>query len=91
MFELTLIWIVLVVVVIVLAIARKIVSRGEDDVIHLRDSEAGLVPKQALVSRLLDRIDRWEKTLTIFMLIYGAVLLAGFLYRAWEQGKHLPR
>ena len=91
MFELTVVWVLLAAIVVGLAIARKVTSRGEDDVLHLRDSESGLISKQARVSYLLDRFDRWGKTVTVFLVVYGLTLLVVFLYRAWVQGEQLSR
>ena len=79
-------WVVLTAGVLALAIYRKLVARGECDVIHLRESELPLVPAQEAFAHRLDTVDFWGKALTAASVAYGLVLVAVFLYVAWNQG-----
>jgi heme/copper-type cytochrome/quinol oxidase subunit 2 len=74
-------WGVLAIVVVFLIIYRKQISSHEDDSIHLE----GSVPTQqvALANRLAS-IDRWGKTLTIVVAVYGVALAAIYLYQVWN-------
>lgn len=79
-------WLILTVVVIGLALYRKFVSRfREDDLLHLAEGEARLIPKQVAATRSLERIDFWGKALTVINVVFGLALLAVFLYDAWRH------
>jgi hypothetical protein len=79
-------WAALTAGVIALAIYRKVLARGECDVLHLRESELPLVPHQEEFAQRLDRLDFWGKVLTVASVSYGFLLGALFLYRIWSQG-----
>ena len=53
----------LVMIVVGMIVWRKIVSRNEDDQLHVLHAEA--VPQQASVANKLDVIDKWGKLLTV--------------------------
>ena len=89
MFTLTSVWAILASAVIALALYRKVAARGEDDMLHVRESEAAINAKQSALAKTLNRIDRWGKTLTVAVVLYGIVLLARFLYVGWEQAQQL--
>jgi hypothetical protein len=78
-------WVVLTAGVLALAIYRHLVARGECDVIHLRESELPLVPAQEEFAHRLEMVDFWGKALTVASVAYGLVLVAVFLYEAWNQ------
>ena len=79
-------WTVLTAGVLALAIYRHFVAKDEFDVIHLRESEIPLVPGQERLAHRLDTVDFWGKALTAASVAYGLVLVAVFLYQAWNQG-----
>jgi len=74
-------WGVLAIVVVFLIIYRKSVSSQEDDSIHLEGSAP--VHQVALAHRLAS-IDRWGKTLTLIVAVYGVALAAVYLYQIWN-------
>ena len=80
------VWTVLAAVVIGLAIYRKLVSRRELDVIHIRDSEAALIPQQELLVHRLGWIDHWGKLLTVATMAYGFLIAMVYLVRLWQEG-----
>ncbi len=82
---LTAIWAIMTATVLVLAIYRKIVAVDEDDMVHVSDGEQHLIGKQKMVAQKLDVIDRWGKTLTVVVLVYGLALAAWYLYQVWQQ------
>lgn len=47
-------WMLLAVVVIGLALYRNLISRGELDIIHVRDAEAELITQQESIAHRLD-------------------------------------
>ena len=79
-------WLILTAVVIGLALYRKFVSHfREDDLLHLAEGEAKLIPSQVAAARSLERIDFWGKALTVVDVLFGLTLLAVALYRAWQR------
>jgi hypothetical protein len=84
MLALWILWAVLTVVVIMLAVFRKIAARNEDAFVHLADSEVSNIPPQAAVARRLDLIDFWGKSLTVVDAAFLVVLLGIVCYNAWQ-------
>jgi hypothetical protein len=67
-------------VVAAIAVYRWIVSRQEDDFLHL-DARAGeVIANQRSVTRSLGQVDRIGIGLTIATGVYGLALVAIFLY-----------
>ena len=89
MFALWIIWSGLTFTVILLAVARKITARKEDECVHLADSEALAISQQVAVAGRLERIDRWGKTLTIIDVVFGLVLVTMMCISAWQQSQTL--
>jgi len=82
-------WIALACGVAGLAAYRRTVANREDDVLHVRASDAGEVAKQTLLARRLDIVDRWGKILTVAAAAYGVLLGAAYLYQIWLEGLRL--
>jgi hypothetical protein len=76
-------WIVMAIVVIVMIAWRKVVSRQEDETLHVMDT--GAVTHQVDVAHKLDVIDKWGKILTAVTIVYGLVLAALYLYQSWVE------
>jgi len=75
-------WGVLALVVVFLIIYRKTVSNREDDALHL----VGDAPsQQTSVAHKLLVIDRWGKTLTAIVAVYGIALAAIYLLQIWNN------
>jgi hypothetical protein len=75
-------WCLLALVVLSLALFRKLTSMREDALIHIGPGEERLIPKQVEMTNKLHTIDAWGKTLTVIV-IAGGLLLAGiYLYKA---------
>jgi len=74
-------WGVLAIVVVFLIIYRKSVSSQEDDSIHL---EGSMPTVQVALAHRLASIDKWGKTLTIVVAVYGVALAAIYLYQVWN-------
>ena len=79
-------WALLAAVVIGLAIYRKLVTRGELDLVHIRDSEAALIPQQELLTRRVNWIDQRGKLLTVVTVAYGFLIALVYLVRLWQEG-----
>ena len=63
----------------------------EDDVLHLKAADGPQVSQQAWISARLDFIDRWGKTLTIAVVIFGIILAAIAVSQQWvDSTKLLP-
>jgi len=74
-------WGVLAIVVVFLIIYRKAVTNREDDSIHL---EGNVATEQVTLAHRLAAIDKWGKTLTIVVAVYGVALAAIYLYQVWN-------
>ena len=77
------IWACLAMAVLGLALYRKLVTRNEDDYVHVADGEAKLIPQQVATAHTLDVIDHWEKILMIVAVVAGVLLGAAYLYQFW--------
>ena len=82
-------WAVLTLVVISLAVARKIAARRDDEYVHLAVGEAAAISQQVAVAEKLDKIDHWGKTLTVVDVVFGLVLVALACFNAWQQSTQL--
>jgi len=79
------IWAVCGLAVLALALYRKILTfHGDDEFVHLAAGEQALIPQQVALAHKLDVIDRWGKGLTIFTVAFGLLIVAVFLYAAWQ-------
>ena len=76
--------VLLVMIVVGMIVWRKLVSRNEDDQLHVLHSE-GVAPQQAMVANKLDVIDKWGKLLTAVAAVVGLVLGALWVYQIWIQ------
>ena len=76
-------WAALAVVVIVMAIYRSVIAIHEDDSLHIRDDEAGVVAEQTALGRKLDVLDRWGKILTVVTVATGLALASVYVYSSW--------
>lgn len=75
-------WAGLVAMVLLLALYRLFLTHGTWTVLHVRHSEASLVPRQVLHEHLLDRIDFWGQVLTAAAVLLGLLLAAVYMYIA---------
>ena len=67
-------WVVLGVIVLVLAMYRTKLARVEDDAIHFSEREAALVNQQTQFAHRVEVVERWGKTLTVVLILYGVAL-----------------
>jgi hypothetical protein len=84
-YSLLLLWVGLAVVVLTLALYRKLIARAEDMSLHVAVPESNLSSQQATVAQRLARIDFWGQLLTIFVVLYGLVLAGFELYAIWTN------
>jgi hypothetical protein len=86
MFVLSTIWVLLIVTVFVLAVVRKRIAGQEDESLHVLNPERAIAARPQSLTNLLNRFDRWNLALIIAIAAYGVLLLARYLYLAWQQG-----
>ena len=79
------IWAVMALIVLGLAIYRKIIANKEDDTMHLSDAEVNLITEQNVLSRKLEAVDKWGKLLTIVVVAYGLIIAGVILYQGWLE------
>jgi len=77
-----LLWTVLTLVVLGLVVYRYLVSRREDDMLHLAEAEAPLIAQQQMLSTRLNRLDDWKRRLTLVDVVFGLGLALLFARNA---------
>jgi hypothetical protein len=81
-------WSALGLVVLGLALYRKLITmHEEDDLIHLAAGEERLIPQEVALAGKLDKIDRWGEILTILTVASGLIIAAAYLWGAWERSQ----
>jgi uncharacterized membrane protein len=85
------IWCAMAILVLSLAIYRKVVSDSQDDLVHLAEGEEKLIPQQVNVANKLSFIDKWGQTLTIVTVVFGLILGSIYLYSGWVESAQLQR
>jgi len=77
------IWACIAAAALGLALYRKMVTRNEDDYLHVAEGEAKMIPAQIATAQKIEAIDRWEKILMILAIAGGVLLGAAYLYQMW--------
>jgi uncharacterized membrane protein len=77
------IWMILAIATLGLALYRKLISAGEEDLIHLGPGEERFIPRQVALAGKLRAVDRWGKILTVITVTVGMALAAVYLYQAF--------
>lgn len=77
------VWLAITCAVIGLAVYRKLISRHEDDSIHVSDADGRRIAQQSFVAERLEMVDKWGKGLTVIAAVYGAVLFTIYIYGVW--------
>jgi hypothetical protein len=77
------IWVILALATLGLALYRKLISAGEEDLIHLGPGEDRQIPKQVALESKLKAVDHWGKILTVITVAIGLVIAAVYLYQAF--------
>ena len=82
-------WLALALCVLAVAMYRKMLATQEDDIVHVTSGESKVISKQFQVAQKLETIDRFGKTLTIVLVVYGVALAAWFFYQGWMQSARI--
>ena len=69
---------------------RLMLSRNEDDSVHLNDREAGMISQQLTTAHRLEVIDKWGQIATAGVVVLGLVLASTYLWDAWQAATKLP-
>jgi hypothetical protein len=80
------IWSFFALIVIVLAIYRKMLSVREDDSLHVSEASANLVSQQMVVAQKIAVVEKWGKSLTAVVVATGLVMVAIYIYGVWQTG-----
>lgn len=83
-------WAAVTALVLALALIRFIVSRQEDDNIHLGSDQDAVISKQVAISRKLQVLDRWGQALTVLSLVSGLIIAGVYLNQVF-QGSLIPK
>ena len=79
-------WLIVIAGVIVLAFRRRSVALQEDPALHLGMAHASTAAEQVAVAKKLEQVDKWIKLLIIIAVVFGILLAAAALYKAWVLG-----
>lgn len=79
-------WAGLFVIVLAMAIYRRIVARHEDDTLHLLDNSGVVTTQQASLNLRLTRIDIAGKVLTVALVAYALAIAGMLIHQVWLQG-----
>jgi hypothetical protein len=79
-------WLIVIAAVIVVAFRRRSVALREDPALHLGMAHASTAAEQVAVAKKLEQIDKWMKILTVVAVVFGVLLGAAALYKAWVLG-----
>jgi len=83
-------WVLLALTVLALFVWRKMVTRDEDDNLHVLDGGADQKTSvQLAVAQKLDLIDKWGKIFTVIALVYGLLLGVLYVLQSWSQNSHI--
>jgi hypothetical protein len=87
---LVILWSGTALLVLLAAIYRKLVTRGEDNIIHLNNMQPGSIEHQTEVAHKVMEIDRVGQFGTAVVALGGLGLAAAYLYDAWQKSAQLP-
>ena len=79
------VWLAIASAVVGLAVYRKLISRNEDDSLHMGPGDSARIAEQVALAHRLDSVDKWGKTLTVIAVALGVVLVAVAVYEAWAS------
>jgi hypothetical protein len=79
-------WLIVIAALIVVAFRRKSVAVQEDPALHLGASHAGTAAEQIALAKKLGQIDKLMKILSVVAVVFGLLLGAAALYKAWVLG-----
>ncbi len=77
--------IAMTVIVAILAVYRRLVTRDEDDTLHIADPASEVVTHQRKVASTLTQIDHLGIALTVATALYGIALVAIHLYSDFQS------
>jgi len=77
--------IAMTVVVAAVALYRKIVTRRDDEVLHISDPSGEISANEQNVARSLKKVDNVGIALTVVTALYGVALFAIYLYNGFVQ------
>ena len=75
-------WLILVVALIVLAMYRQSLTRGELDILHFQEGQEKKVTEQVNLAGKVNMLDRYCRILGIVLVVYSVVLGAAYVYSA---------
>ena len=79
-------WLVVIAALVVVCLWRRSVAVKEDPALHLGTAQDGTADQQIAVAKRLGQIDKWVKIMTVIAVVFGILLGAAYLYRAWVLG-----
>jgi len=79
-------WLIEIAALIAVSFWRRSVAVQEDPALHLGAAHAGTAAMQIALAKKLEQIDKWVKILSVIAVVFGILLGAAALYKAWVLG-----
>jgi len=79
-------WLVEIAALVVVSFIRRSVAVQEDPALHLGAAHAGTAAEQMALAKKLGQIDKAMKILAVVAVVFGLLLGAAALYKAWVLG-----
>ncbi len=70
-----------------IALYRKLLTRNEDDYIHVGEGAEKIVQQQTALAQRLEAVERWEKILIIVAAVGAVLLAAAYIYQYWRDSQ----
>jgi hypothetical protein len=80
------VWSFFALIVLGLAVYRKMLANREDDTLHVAEGTAGMISHQVADAQRIDVIEKWGKSLTAVVVVAGLVMAAIYFYGVWTTG-----
>jgi hypothetical protein len=80
------VWSFFALIVIGLAVYRKMLSNREDDSLHVAEGTAGMILVQVANAQRIEAVEKWGKSLTAVVVLAGLALAGIYFYGVWQTG-----
>ena len=82
------VWSFFALIVLGLAVYRKMLSVREDDSLHVAEGTKALIQEQQANAQRIEVVEKWGKSLTIVVAAAGLAMLAIYIYDVFQNGAH---
>ncbi len=80
------VWSFFALIVLVLAVYRKMLSVREDDSLHVSEGTQGLITEQVANAQRIEVVEKWGKLMTAVLVGVGLVMASVYFYGIFQLG-----